>query len=160
MRLQDYSRSPKVGNPKASILKSGTSGIPALIVLKPISKFWGVYYQGTGAPSATLHSYLESARNCGVSTISAKNRFVARHGNQCIFTISNIINSIISIIIVLSSTSASLQFNRLNHAHHDDCHHCRYHQPLLLFLTLHPSIEGRPIMTAGTGASYGLSAML
>ena len=48
-----------------------------------------------------MQSYLESARNCGVSTIYAnKKKFVAHHGNYCVFTINKIISSIISIIIV------------------------------------------------------------
>ena len=36
-----YSRSPKIGNPIASILKSHVWGIPALIVLNPVSNFLG-----------------------------------------------------------------------------------------------------------------------
>ena len=36
-----YSRSPKVGNPIASILKSNVLGIPALVVLNPVSNFLG-----------------------------------------------------------------------------------------------------------------------
>ena len=36
-----YSRSPKVGNPIASILKSNVKGIPALFVLNPVSNFLG-----------------------------------------------------------------------------------------------------------------------
>ena len=36
-----YSRSPKLGNPIASILKSNARGIPALIVLNPVSNFLG-----------------------------------------------------------------------------------------------------------------------
>ena len=39
--LQPYSRSPKVGNPIASILKSNVYGIPALIVLNPVFNFLG-----------------------------------------------------------------------------------------------------------------------
>ena len=35
------SRSPKVGNPIASILKSKVYGIPALFVLNPVSNFLG-----------------------------------------------------------------------------------------------------------------------
>ena len=38
-----YSKSPKVGNPIASILKSNVQGIPALIVLNAVSNFFGVY---------------------------------------------------------------------------------------------------------------------
>ena len=34
-----YSRSPKVGNPIASIVKRNVYGIPALIVLNPVSNF-------------------------------------------------------------------------------------------------------------------------
>ena len=37
-----YSRSPKVENPIASILKSHLWGIPALSVLNPVSNFLGV----------------------------------------------------------------------------------------------------------------------
>ena len=36
-----YSRSPKVGNPIASILKSNAEGIPGLFVLNPVSNFLG-----------------------------------------------------------------------------------------------------------------------
>ena len=36
-----YSRSPKVGNPIASILKSNVQGIPALFGLNPVSNFMG-----------------------------------------------------------------------------------------------------------------------
>ena len=36
-----YSRSPKVGNPIASILKSTVEGIPALFGLYPVSNFMG-----------------------------------------------------------------------------------------------------------------------
>ena len=36
-----YSRSPKVGNPIASILKSNVKGIPALFGLNPVSNFTG-----------------------------------------------------------------------------------------------------------------------
>ena len=36
-----YSRSPKVGNPIASILKSNVKGILALFVLNLVSNFWG-----------------------------------------------------------------------------------------------------------------------
>ena len=36
-----YSRSPKVGNPIASILKSHVQGIPALFDLNPVSNFTG-----------------------------------------------------------------------------------------------------------------------
>ena len=39
--MRVYSRSPKVGNPIASILKSHIWGIPALIVLNPVSNFLG-----------------------------------------------------------------------------------------------------------------------
>ena len=47
-----YSRSQKVGNPIASILKSNVSGIPALFGLHPVSNFMGFTiirksYQGT-----------------------------------------------------------------------------------------------------------------
>ena len=42
MRLvPQYSRSLKVGNPIASILKSNVSGIPALFGLNPVSNFKG-----------------------------------------------------------------------------------------------------------------------
>ena len=37
-----YSRSPKVGNPMASILKSLVKGIPALFGLNPVSNFLGL----------------------------------------------------------------------------------------------------------------------
>ena len=37
-----YSRSPKVGNPIASILKSNVWGIPALFDLYPVSNFMGL----------------------------------------------------------------------------------------------------------------------
>ena len=37
-----YSRSPKVGNPIASILKSSVQGVPALFGLNPVSNFVGV----------------------------------------------------------------------------------------------------------------------
>ena len=37
-----YSRSPKVGNPIAPILKSNVYGIPALFVLNPVSNFLGL----------------------------------------------------------------------------------------------------------------------
>ena len=40
-RFPESSRSPKVGNPKASILKSHVEGIPAQIVLNPVSDFLG-----------------------------------------------------------------------------------------------------------------------
>ena len=45
-----YSRSPKVGNQIASNLKSNGEGIPALIVLNPVSNFMGftVYLEGRG----------------------------------------------------------------------------------------------------------------
>ena len=36
-----YSRSPKVGNPIASILKSKVQGIPALFGLDSVSNFMG-----------------------------------------------------------------------------------------------------------------------
>ena len=36
-----YSRSPKVGNPIASTLKSNVWGIPALFGLNPVSNFMG-----------------------------------------------------------------------------------------------------------------------
>ena len=36
-----YSRSQKVGNPIASILKSNVQGIPALFGLNPVSNFLG-----------------------------------------------------------------------------------------------------------------------
>ena len=36
-----YSRSQKVGNPKASFLKSNVKGIPALFGLTPVSNFMG-----------------------------------------------------------------------------------------------------------------------
>ena len=36
-----YSRSPKVGNPIASILQSNVEGIPALFGLNPVSNFMG-----------------------------------------------------------------------------------------------------------------------
>ena len=40
--LRVYSRSPtKVENPIASILKSNTLGVPARVVLHPVSNFWG-----------------------------------------------------------------------------------------------------------------------
>ena len=39
--MKYYSRSPKVGNLTASILKSNVYGIPALIVLIPVSNFLG-----------------------------------------------------------------------------------------------------------------------
>ena len=38
---QPYSRSQKVGNPIASILKSNVQGIPALFGLIPVSNFMG-----------------------------------------------------------------------------------------------------------------------
>ena len=41
-RFRVYSRSPKVGNPMASILKSSVYGIPALFVLNPVSNFLGL----------------------------------------------------------------------------------------------------------------------
>ena len=41
MHFKEYSRSPKVGNSIASILKSNAQGIPALIVLNPVSKVSG-----------------------------------------------------------------------------------------------------------------------
>ena len=37
-----YSRSLKVGNPIASILKSNVEGIPARYVLNPFPTFWGL----------------------------------------------------------------------------------------------------------------------
>ena len=37
-----YSRSQKVGNPIASILKSNVWGIPALFGLNPVSNFMGI----------------------------------------------------------------------------------------------------------------------
>ena len=36
-----YSRSQKVGNPVASVLKSNVKGIPALFGLNPVSNFTG-----------------------------------------------------------------------------------------------------------------------
>ena len=36
-----YGRSPKVGNPIASILQSNAEGIPALFGLNPVSNFLG-----------------------------------------------------------------------------------------------------------------------
>ena len=36
-----HKRSPKVGNPIASILKSNVEGSPVLIVLDPVFNFWG-----------------------------------------------------------------------------------------------------------------------
>ena len=39
--IRVYSRSPKVGNPVASILKSNVKGIPALFGLNPVSNFMG-----------------------------------------------------------------------------------------------------------------------
>ena len=39
--LSTYSRSPKVGNPIASILNSNEKGIPALFGLNPVSNFMG-----------------------------------------------------------------------------------------------------------------------
>ena len=39
--FRDYSRSPRVGNPIASIPQSHASGIPALIVLNSVSNFLG-----------------------------------------------------------------------------------------------------------------------
>ena len=39
--LDVYSRSPKVGNPIASILKTNVWGIPALFGLHPVSNFMG-----------------------------------------------------------------------------------------------------------------------
>ena len=47
-----YSRSPKVGNPIASILKSHAKGIPALIVLNPVSNFLGLTIQSHALPFA------------------------------------------------------------------------------------------------------------
>ena len=41
-----YSRSPKVGNPIASILKSNGKGIPALFDLNPVSNFLGLTIEG------------------------------------------------------------------------------------------------------------------
>ena len=41
-----YSRSPKVGNPIASILKSHVQGIPALFGLNPVSNFLGFTIEG------------------------------------------------------------------------------------------------------------------
>ena len=41
MHFKEYSRSLKVGNPIASILKSNAQGIPALVVLNPVSKVLG-----------------------------------------------------------------------------------------------------------------------
>ena len=38
---QDFSRSSKVGNPIASILKGNGEGIPTRIVLNPVSNFLG-----------------------------------------------------------------------------------------------------------------------
>ena len=45
-----YSRSPKVGNPIASILKTNVQGIPALFGLNPVSNFMGfaVEFGGSG----------------------------------------------------------------------------------------------------------------
>ena len=37
-----YSRSPKVGNPMTSILKSNVKGIPALFGLNPVSNILGL----------------------------------------------------------------------------------------------------------------------
>ena len=37
-----YSRSPKVGNPIASILRTNVYGIPALFGLNPVSNFKGL----------------------------------------------------------------------------------------------------------------------
>ena len=43
-----YSRSSKVGNPIASILKSHVQGIPALFDLNPVSNFTGFTVDGLG----------------------------------------------------------------------------------------------------------------
>ena len=45
-----YSRSPIVGNPIASILKSNAKGIPALFVLNPVSNF--LWFTIGGSPPA------------------------------------------------------------------------------------------------------------
>ena len=56
-----YSRSPKVGNPIASILKSNVQGIPALFGLNPVSNFMGftvgVYSFGLMAGSSLGYDY-------------------------------------------------------------------------------------------------------
>ena len=46
IRYTVYSRSPKVGNPIASILKSNVKGIPALFGLNPVSNFMGFTVYG------------------------------------------------------------------------------------------------------------------
>ena len=51
-----YSRSPKVGNPMASILKSKVKGIPALFGLIPVSNFLGLTVK---EPQRTTHLGLD-----------------------------------------------------------------------------------------------------
>ena len=41
LQVSCYSKSPKVGNPIASILKSNVKGIPALFGLNPVFNFMG-----------------------------------------------------------------------------------------------------------------------
>ena len=45
-----YSRSPKVGNPIASILKNNVLGLPALFGLNPVSNFMGFTVYLSGGP--------------------------------------------------------------------------------------------------------------
>ena len=47
-----YSRSQKVGNPIASILKSNVEGIPALFGLHPVSNFMGFTVNPVAHPGA------------------------------------------------------------------------------------------------------------
>ena len=58
-----YSGSPKVGNPIASILKSDVKGIPALIVLSPVSNFLGFTIW---VCNAIVHPEISVSLYCGV----------------------------------------------------------------------------------------------
>ena len=49
--LRTYCRSPKVGNPRASVLKGHAQAIPALIVLNPVSNFLGYTIAEFGKPT-------------------------------------------------------------------------------------------------------------
>ena len=61
------------------------------------------FLDGYGRARCRATFVLESARNCGVSMISAKTGFAARHRNYSMFSINNIISIIIVFLINISN---------------------------------------------------------
>ena len=72
LNLRRASRSPKVGNPIASILKRNVKGIPALFGLNPVSNFMG-FTVGRGAGGFRVFVFRE-----GLEASSSKLRVGGR----------------------------------------------------------------------------------